>query len=69
MIGPRLVKDLAETAGYFEGQNGVIDYHWTEGQNARLAGLGIGPALAADLVRLKVAAIYASNTIAANVRF
>jgi putative ABC transport system substrate-binding protein len=38
-------------AGYFEGQNVTVEYHWLEGQFHRL------PAVMADLVRRRVAVI------------
>ena len=38
-------------AGYVEGQNVTVEYHWLEGQYDRL------PALMADLVRRRVAVV------------
>jgi putative ABC transport system substrate-binding protein len=47
-------KGLKE-AGYVEGQNVAIEYHWAEGQYTRL------PAMAAALVRRRVALIVATG--------
>jgi putative tryptophan/tyrosine transport system substrate-binding protein len=46
-------------AGYVEGQNVTVEYHWLEGQYERM------PALIADLVRRRVAVTVAGLTQAA----
>src|SRR5262249_48217403 len=40
-------------AGYIEGRNVTVEYHWLEGQYDRV------PALTADLIRRRVAAVAA----------
>src|SRR5215475_12643730 len=51
-------KGLSE-AGYAEGQNVIVEYHWLEGHYERL------PAVLADLVRRRVAVITTSGSIEA----
>jgi putative ABC transport system substrate-binding protein len=43
-------------SGYIEGENVAVEYHWAEDQSDRL------PALAADLVRRRVAVLAATST-------
>src|SRR3954471_8418549 len=50
----RFQQGLKDT-GYIEGDNVVIEYRWAEGQFERL------PALAAELVRRKVAVIVSTG--------
>jgi putative tryptophan/tyrosine transport system substrate-binding protein len=52
-------KGLSE-AGYVDGQNVTVEYHWLEGKYDRL------PALMADLVRQKVALIATTGNHAAH---
>jgi len=55
---PAFRNGLAET-GYVEGRNVIVEYHWAENDNDRLS------ALAADLVRRRVAVIVAATTSSA----
>jgi putative ABC transport system substrate-binding protein len=52
-------KGLSE-AGYIEGQNVTVEYHWLEGRNERL------PAVMADLVRRQVAVIATPGNLVAS---
>ena len=52
------LKQGLHALGYVEGQNLIIEYRWAEGRDDRL------PALAADLVRLKVDMIVTQGTLA-----
>jgi putative ABC transport system substrate-binding protein len=52
---PAFRKGLNQT-GYVEGKNVTVEYHWVEGQYARL------PALLADLVRRRVTVIAAGRS-------
>lgn len=51
--------DSLKAAGYVDGQNLTIEYRWAEGHNERL------PALMADLIGRRVAAIFAPGGPAA----
>jgi putative ABC transport system substrate-binding protein len=52
----RALREGLKDTGFTEGQNVVVEYRWAEGHNDRL------PALAADLVRRRVAVLVASTT-------
>jgi putative tryptophan/tyrosine transport system substrate-binding protein len=54
---PRALRQGLRTLGYVEGQNLVIEWRYAQGRDDRL------PALAAELVRLKVDLIVADITI------
>jgi putative ABC transport system substrate-binding protein len=52
----RALREGLKQTGYVEGQSVTVEYRWAEGHNDRL------PALAADLVRHRVAVLIASTT-------
>jgi putative ABC transport system substrate-binding protein len=52
----RALHEGLKQTGYVEGQSVAVEYRWAEGHNDRL------PALAADLVRHRVAVLIASTT-------
>ena len=52
----RALREGLKQTGYVEGQSVAVEYRWAEGHNDRL------PALAADLVRHRVAVLIASTT-------
>jgi putative ABC transport system substrate-binding protein len=54
--GAAFLKGLGE-AGYVDGQNVKVEYHWLEGKNERL------PAIMADLVRRQVAVIATPGSV------
>ena len=51
----RALREGLKQTGYVEGQSVAVEYRWADGHNDRL------PALAADLVRHRVAVLIASR--------